>query len=251
LHILGCSKGHFHPAPSEQSRCGCAQVREKREANKSRARFWELAGSKLGNILGVEQPKGEDGQPGGGAQPGTEEEDEADYKQSGKFAGHMKGPSQAASEFAKSKSMAEQRAFLPIYSCKEELLQVVRENQVVVVVGETGSGKTTQMTQYLHDEGYTTYGMLGCTQPRRVAAMSVAKRVSEEMDTELGDKVGYAIRFEDVTTNNTIIKVRRPLQEGMQTARSLHPTGLIQRNESLGDSRAERRGGCDDQLSRC
>lgn len=68
--------------------------------------------------------------------------------------------------------------------------QLVRENQVVVVVGETGSGKTTQMTQYLHEDGYTKYGMVGCTQPRRVAAMSVAKRVSEEMGVELGAEVG-------------------------------------------------------------
>jgi ABC-type ATPase with predicted acetyltransferase domain len=86
--------------------------------------------------------------------------------------------------------------------------QVVRENQVVVVVGETGSGKTTQLTQYLHEDGYTTTGVVGCTQPRRVAAMSVAKRVSEEMETELGNKVGYAIRFEDVTSAKTVIKVR-------------------------------------------
>nr|GFC55095.1 pre-mRNA-splicing factor ATP-dependent RNA helicase DEAH7 [Tanacetum cinerariifolium] len=83
---------------------------------------------------------------------------------------------------------------------------VIRENQVIVVVGETGSGKTTQLTQYLHEDGYTTYGIVGCTQPRRVAAMSVAKRVSEEMETELGDKVGYAIRFEDVTGPKTVIK---------------------------------------------
>ena len=53
--------------------------------------------------------------------------------------------------------------------------------------------------QYLHEEGYSKYGMIGCTQPRRVAAMSVAKRVSEEMEVKLGDEVGYAIRFEDVT----------------------------------------------------
>ena len=62
----------------------------------------------------------------------------------------------------------------------------------------------------MHEDGYTAYGVVGCTQPRRVAAMSVAKRVSEEMETELGDKVGYAIRFEDVTGPNTIIKVCIP-----------------------------------------
>ena len=52
----------------------------------------------------------------------------------------------------------------------------------------------------MHEEGYTRYGMIGCTQPRRVAAMSVAKRVSEEMGVKLGDDIGYAIRFEDVTS---------------------------------------------------
>ena len=56
------------------------------------------------------------------------------------------------------------------------------------------------LLQYLHEDGYTTYGMVGCTQPRRVAAMSVAKRVSEEMGVRLGEEVGYAIRFEDCTT---------------------------------------------------
>lgn len=58
----------------------------------------------------------------------------------------------------------------------------------------------SNMLQYLHEDGYTDYGMIGCTQPRRVAAMSVAKRVSEEMGCCLGDEVGYAIRFEDCTT---------------------------------------------------
>ena len=59
--------------------------------------------------------------------------------------------------------------------------------------------------QYLHEDGYTKYGMVGCTQPRRVAAMSVAKRVSDEMNCELGDKVGYAIRFEDCTSDVSIL----------------------------------------------
>lgn len=67
-----------------------------------------------------------------------------------------------------------------------------RDNNIVIVVGETGSGKTTQLTQYLHEDGYTGYGMVGCTQPRRVAAMSVAKRVSEEMTSNLGEEVGSA-----------------------------------------------------------
>jgi pre-mRNA-splicing factor ATP-dependent RNA helicase DHX38/PRP16 len=76
------------------------------------------------------------------------------------------------------------------------------------VVGETGSGKTTQLTQFLYEEGYDKSGIIGCTQPRRVAAMSVAKRVSEEMGVKLGGLVGYAIRFEDCTSDETAIKCK-------------------------------------------
>jgi len=60
-------------------------------------------------------------------------------------------------------------------------MTLIENNQVIIMVGETGSGKTTQLPQYLHEDGYTLEGKVGCTQPRRVAAMSVAKRVSEEM----------------------------------------------------------------------
>lgn len=77
---------------------------------------------------------------------------------------------------------------------------------MTVVVGETGSGKTTQLGQFLYEDGFCQYGIIGCTQPRRVAAMSVAKRVSEEMECKLGSLVGYAIRFEDCTTPQTKIK---------------------------------------------
>ena len=100
----------------------------------------------------------------------------------------------------------EQRMSLPIYKLKRDLIQAVNENQVLVVIGETGSGKTTQITQYLAEEGYTARGKIGCTQPRRVAAMSVAKRVAEEFGCQLGEEVGYAIRFEDMTGPDTVIK---------------------------------------------
>ena len=133
------------------------------------------------------------------------EEGEADYKADSQFAGHMK-KAEAASHFAATKTIKQQREFLPIYTVRQQLLKVVRENQVVIIVGETGSGKTTQLTQYLHEDGYSKTAMIGCTQPRRVAAMSVAKRVADEMGVELGDKCGYSIRFEDVTGPNTIIK---------------------------------------------
>ena len=69
------------------------------------------------------------------------------------------------------------------------------------MVGETGSSKTTQLPQYLHEEGYTKGDKkIGCTQPRRVAAMSVATRVAQEMEVKLGSEVGYSIRFEDNTS---------------------------------------------------
>ena len=80
-------------------------------------------------------------------------------------------------------------------------MQAVDQNQVLVVIGETGSGKTTQMTQYCIEAGFCLKGKkIACTQPRRVAAMSVAKRVSEEMGVKLGQEVGYQIRFEDFTS---------------------------------------------------
>lgn len=100
---------------------------------------------------------------------------------------------------ARHRSIQHQRRSLPVFAVRQELLNVIRENSVVIIVGETGSGKTTQLTQYLHEDGYSRYGIIGCTQPRRVAAMSVAKRVSDEMATALG---GYAIRFEDCTSKD-------------------------------------------------
>ncbi|XP_037319652.2 ATP-dependent RNA helicase DHX8-like [Pungitius pungitius] len=103
-------------------------------------------------------------------------------------------------------SIVQQRESLPIYKLKEQLVQAVHDNQILIVVGETGSGKTTQITQYLAEAGYTTRGKIGCTQPRRVAAMSVAKRVAEEYGCCLGQEVGYTIRFEDCTSTETVIK---------------------------------------------
>ncbi|KAF5368482.1 hypothetical protein D9758_002163 [Tetrapyrgos nigripes] len=103
-------------------------------------------------------------------------------------------------------SIQDQRRRLPIYKLRDPLLKAIEEHQVLIVVGDTGSGKTTQMVQYLAEAGYADKGRIGCTQPRRVAAMSVAKRVSEEVGCRLGQEVGYTIRFEDCTSPETRIK---------------------------------------------
>ena len=107
----------------------------------------------------------------------------------------------------KALSMEETRKSLPIYAYREQFLAALEEYQILVIVGETGSGKTTQLPQYLHEAGYTKGGLkVGCTQPRRVAAMSVAARVADEMGVKVGNEVGYSIRFEDSTSDKTIIK---------------------------------------------
>ncbi|KAF5176463.1 Pre-mrna-splicing factor atp-dependent rna helicase, partial [Thalictrum thalictroides] len=82
--------------------------------------------------------------------------------------------------------LQDDRKTLPIFHFREKLLQAIADHQVLVIVGETGSGKTTQIPQYLHEAGYTKRGKVGCTQPRRVAAMSVAARVSQELGVKLG-----------------------------------------------------------------
>lgn len=99
------------------------------------------------------------------------------------------------------------RLKLPVYKFKEQLLEAVTGNQIVVVEGETGSGKTTQIPQFLVEAGYADQGYttVACTQPRRVAATSIAARVSDEMDVELGAEVGYNIRFEDVSDRSTTV----------------------------------------------
>ncbi|CAB9514499.1 splicing factor ATP-dependent RNA helicase-like protein cdc28 [Seminavis robusta] len=98
------------------------------------------------------------------------------------------------------------RKRLPVYPYREELLAAVKDHRVLILVGETGSGKTTQIPQFLHEVGYSKLGKIGCTQPRRVAAMSVAARVAQEMNVTLGHEVGYAIRFETCTSPKTIIQ---------------------------------------------
>uniref|UniRef100_A0A7E4VF39 RNA helicase n=1 Tax=Panagrellus redivivus TaxID=6233 RepID=A0A7E4VF39_PANRE len=170
------------------------RYREQTERKTAQEGQFALAGSNLGNLLGIEEAKEE-----------PTDDDKQTYKDSQKFSDHMQNID-AVSDFALEKSIKEQREYLPVFAVRQSMLNVIRDNNVVIIVGETGSGKTTQLTQYLYESGYGDHGTIGCTQPRRVAAMSVAARVAEEMGVPLGNECGYAIRFEDKTSDKTVIK---------------------------------------------
>ena len=104
-------------------------------------------------------------------------------------------------------TITQQRESLPVFRHKDAIIKAVKEHQSLVVIGETGSGKTTQITQYLLEGGLAPKGKkIGCTQPRRFAATSVAQRVSDEYGCKCGEEVGYAIRFDDNTSPKTRIK---------------------------------------------
>ncbi|GMH99460.1 hypothetical protein TrVE_jg3859 [Triparma verrucosa] len=221
------------------------RLRETKDKNTMRQRFWELGGSKMGNAMGVKDDKGEEKD-----SEEVDESGEVDYKKNSGFASHMKKQDQSnsSSDFAKTKSIKQQREYLPVFTVRDDLLTIIRENNVVIIVGETGSGKTTQLTQYLMEDGLTDYGMVGCTQPRRVAAMSVAKRVSEEVagstvkskmteKDELGGTVGYAIRFEDQTSEHTKIKY---MTDGVLLRESLRDPDLNMYSAIVMDEAHER-----------
>ncbi|HEX5511580.1 MAG TPA: ATP-dependent RNA helicase HrpA, partial [Actinomycetales bacterium] len=96
---------------------------------------------------------------------------------------------------------------LPVSQRREDLLEVIRDNQVVIVAGETGSGKTTQLPKICLELGRGVRGMIGHTQPRRLAARTVAERVAEELGTDLGETVGYTVRFTDKVSDTTLVKL--------------------------------------------
>ena len=96
---------------------------------------------------------------------------------------------------------------LPVYEQKTRILESLERHQVIVVESPTGSGKTTQLPVILHEAGYTQTGMIGVTQPRRIAALSVSEFIANQLRVPLGDTVGYKMRFEDHTTPDTKIKI--------------------------------------------
>lgn len=121
----------------------------------------------------------------------------------------------------------------------DEFLQLYQQSQILVFVGETGSGKTTQIPQFVlfDDLPQTQRKMVACTQPRRVAAMSVAQRVAEEMDVKLGEEVGYSIRFEDKTSSKTILKY---MTDGMLLREAMHDHNLSRYSTIMLDEAHER-----------
>jgi ATP-dependent helicase HrpA len=96
---------------------------------------------------------------------------------------------------------------LPISQKREDILAAVRDHQVVIVAGETGSGKTTQLPKICLELGRGVQGLIGHTQPRRLAARTVADRIAEELETPLGEAVGYKVRFNDQSGEDTLVKV--------------------------------------------
>ncbi|XP_028176812.1 ATP-dependent RNA helicase DHX33 [Ostrinia furnacalis] len=109
-------------------------------------------------------------------------------------------------------SILDARKQLPVYMVKARLLEEVKKNDTMILIGETGSGKTTQVPQLIHEMRLEGGGVIAVTQPRRVAAITIALRVANEMNTEVGSIVGYSVRFEDVTSHRTKLKY---LTDGM------------------------------------
>ncbi|KAK7870441.1 hypothetical protein R5R35_000729 [Gryllus longicercus] len=107
---------------------------------------------------------------------------------------------------------AKQRKLLPVYNVRHRLIAEIQKTPTVIIIGETGSGKTTQIPQFMHEVNMEKSGIIGITQPRRVAAITLSSRVAEEMDCKQGELVGYTVRFEDVTSSHTKLKY---LTDGM------------------------------------
>ncbi|HDY8069117.1 TPA: ATP-dependent RNA helicase HrpA [Vibrio vulnificus] len=152
-----------------------------------------------------------------------------------------------ALDIAKSMMEVEQRSryqpkieypeILPVSQKKQDIADAIAHHQVVIVAGETGSGKTTQLPKICAELGRGKFGLIGHTQPRRLAARSVANRIAEEMETQLGDFVGYKVRFNDQISEKTQIKL---MTDGILLAEIQHDRFLNQYDTIIIDEAHER-----------
>lgn len=180
-------------------------LKNESERSKARDRYWELENSKLGELLKIYKNTTKDTN----QQNVEQESDVFDYKKGKKYGNIFnaeKDERDKQNGLLEKEQLIKTKQSLPIYKAKQELLEMVYNNNIIIIVGETGSGKTTQIVQYLYEDGYHKNGIICCTQPRRVAAVSVAYRVAYEMNVPIGELVGYTIRFEDVSSKNTKIR---------------------------------------------
>src|SRR5690606_35956491 len=118
---------------------------------------------------------------------------------------------------------------LPITARRDELVTAIREHQVVIVAGETGSGKSTQLPKLCLEAGRGRAGMIGHTQPRRVAARTIAERVADELGTSIGEAVGFTVRFDDRVGDDTVLRV---MTDGV-LLNELHRDRLLRRYDTL------------------
>ena len=212
-----------------------SKERREQKMQERQAAEAEVQASEAGGVKSWQDPlaAGKEGASGMGGHEGKNsmQNDMPEWKK------HIIGGSKGSYGRKTDLSIIEQRESLPIFKFKDQLIKAINDNQVLIVVGETGSGKTTQMTQYCAEAGFCARGKIGCTQPRRVAAMSVAKRVAEEFGCLLGEDVGYTIRFEDCTGPNTMIKY---MTDGMLLRESLLDSEMKQYSLIMLDEAHER-----------
>jgi ATP-dependent helicase HrpA len=126
---------------------------------------------------------------------------------------------------------------LPITAHREELLESIRRHQVLIVAGETGSGKTTQLPKLCLEAGRGAAGLIGCTQPRRIAARAMASRVAEELGTELGGLVAYQVRFRERSSAASVVKF---MTDGILLAESMRDRDLRRYDTLIIDEAHER-----------
>ncbi len=126
---------------------------------------------------------------------------------------------------------------LPVSQLKDKIAEVIRDHQVVIIAGETGSGKTTQLPKICLELGRGITGQIGHTQPRRIAARTVAERIAAELGTELGAAIGYKVRFSDHSSDDTVVKL---MTDGILLAEMQRDRQLLRYDTLIIDEAHER-----------